>query len=181
MSVEIRTSTMLLLVIVCTGCTTISAGYDFNPAVDFDDYKTFSWVTRHPLVAAPPDSSPLLEDRLEQTTRELLTAKGYRFVDAVENADFVIGFGVGVQDEVRIDSYPTRYRGAWHWPGATASTLRVRQFVEGRLTVDIFDVATDQPAWHGTATKTITSADRENAQRAIREALTAILANFPPR
>jgi len=54
------------------------------------------------------------------------------------------------------------------------------QHVEGRLVVDIFDVRTHQPAWHGWATRTLSTSDRKDPQPAIRSALTAILANFPP-
>lgn len=171
----------MVVMSMLTGCASIVARHDFNPAVDFDAYKTFSWVSPHPLVAAPVGADPLLEDRIEQTARDLLTAKGYRFVDDAESADFVVGFAVGATDKVRIDSYPSAYRGTWHWPGGpTVQDVTVRQAVEGRLTVDIFDVATHQPAWHGWATKDITPKDARDSRPAIREALTATLAHFPP-
>jgi len=171
-----------LVVTTCVaGCSTTLARHDFNPAIDFDGYKTFSWISAHPLVAAPVGTNPLLEDRIEQTARDLLVAKGYRFVDNAEQADFVVGFGLGATDKVRIDSYPAGYQGTWHWPGVTsAQEVNVRQFIEGRLTVDIFDVATHQPAWHGWATKNITPKVEADSRPAIREALTAILAHFPP-
>jgi hypothetical protein len=173
----------IIVVVVATfvaGCSTTLAKHDFNPAIDFDSYKTFAWISAHPLVAAPAGTNPLLEGRIEQTARDLLTAKGYRFVDNAERADFVVGFGLGATDKVRIDSYPAGYHGAWHWPGTGAQDVNVRQFIEGRLTVDIFDVATHQPAWHGWATKNITPKVQADSSPAIREALTAILAHFPP-
>jgi hypothetical protein len=163
------------------GCASVTAKHDFNPAVDFDDYRSFSWVSEHPLVAAPEGVNPLLENRLQQTTRELLTAKGYRFVADASDASFVVGFGLGATDKVRIDSYPAHYRGAWHWRAVPVQEVSVQQYVEGRLTVDIFDVATEQPAWHGWSTRKITSSVQNDPRQAIREALTAILANFPPR
>ena len=163
---------------VLIGCQTISATHDFNPAVNFDQYRTFAWISSHPLVDPAPSVSPSLASRIEQTARDLLTAKGYRYVDDPEKADFVVGFGLGATDKVRIDTYPATYRGPWHWNGARDVT--VRQHTEGRLVVDIFDVRTHQPAWHGWATRTITTSDRKDPQPAIRSALTAIFANFPP-
>jgi Domain of unknown function (DUF4136) len=180
MKCSIQSVAAIVVAACVAGCSGISAKHDFNRAVDFDGYETFSWISAHPLVAAPPDVSPLLEDRIEQTARDLLVAKGYRFVADPARADFVVGFAVGATDKVRIDSYPASYRGAWHWPGPYAQEVNVRQFVEGRLTVDIFDVATRQPAWHGWATKNITPKDQSDSRAPIREALTAILANFPP-
>lgn len=170
----------VLVTMFVAGCSTTLANHEFNPSIDFDGYKTFSWVSQHPLIAAPVGVNPLLEDRIQQTARDLLMAKGYRFVDDPKRADFVVGFALGAADQIRIDSYPAEYQGAWHWPGGTGHEGNVRQFVEGRLTVDIFDVATHQAAWHGWATKNITTKDDKDSRPAIREALTAILAHFPP-
>ena len=178
---EVRIVLAAVWIVMMPGCTSVSAKYDFSRAVDFDDYRTFSWVALHPLVAAPAGVNPLLEDRLEQTTRDLLAAKGYRFVADARDADFVVGFALGATDKVRIESYPARYRGGGYWGGPAVQNVSVQQHVEGRLTVDIFDVATEQPAWHGWATRRITSSVKEDPRQAIREALTAVLANFPPR
>src|SRR5262245_14492904 len=91
---------------VLVGCETVSSSHDFNPAVNFDQYRTFAWISPHPLVDPAPSASPLLESRVEQTARDLLTAKGYRFVEDPEKADFVVGFGFGATDKVRIETYP---------------------------------------------------------------------------
>jgi hypothetical protein len=172
---------VFVLSAVVAGCSTTLARHDFNPSIDFDSYKTFAWISAHPLVAAPAGTNPQLADQIEQVARDLLTAKGYRYVDSVKQADFAVGFGLGATDQVRIDSYPAAYRGAWHWPGSTgAQDIDVRQFIEGRLTVDIFDVATHQPAWHGWATRNITAKKEADARPAIRDALKVILAHFPP-
>jgi len=163
-----------------TGCASVAAHHDFNPQVDFDDYKSFSWVSAHPLVDPSPNASAQLESRIEQTARDLLTAKGYRYVENADQADFVVGFGLGASDKLRMDTYPAAYRGPWHWRSGASHDVTVRQRTDARLVVDIFDVRSHQPAWHGWATKTITVSDRKDPQPAIRNALTAILANFPP-
>jgi len=167
------------VMVAVTGCSTIAAHHDFNPTVNFDQYKTFGWISAHPLVDPAPSVSPSVESRIEQTAKDLLTAKGYRYVDDPEKADFVVGFGLGATDKLRIDTYPAAYRGPWHWPGGSHE-VTVRQHIEGRLVVDIFDVRTHQPAWHGWATRTISASAKKDPQAAIRSALTAIFANFPP-
>jgi hypothetical protein len=181
MKFEKRVAFVIAVAVLVAGCSTTLARHESNPSIDFDSYKTFAWVSAQPLVAAPAGTNPLLEDQIEQVARDLLTAKGYRYVDNAEQADFVVGFGLGATDKVRIDSYPVGYRGAWHWPGTTgAPEVNVRQFIEGRLTVDIFDVATHQPAWHGWATKNITAKVEADSRPAIRDALTVIFSHFPP-
>ncbi len=180
MKVWIRAILMIVAMSAISACATIAANHDFNPAVNFDRYETFSWVSAHPLVDPSPDVSPLLEGRIEQTARDLLVAKGYRFVD---NAD-----SRGLRRRVWTrGNRQSAYRrlscdvpsGPWHWRG-TSHDVTVRQYTEGRLVVDIFDVRSRQPAWHGWATKTLSTNDLKDPQSAIRSALTAILANFPP-
>jgi len=162
---------------VVAACSTVAANHDFNPATNFDTYKTFSWISAHPLV--DPTPTPMLEGRIQQIARDLLSAKGYRFVEDPAQADFLVGFGLGASDKLRIDTYPAAYRGQWHWrPGAHDVTVRPR--TEGRLVVDIFDVRTHQPVWHGWATRSLTTNDLRESSGALRTALTAIFANFPP-
>lgn len=178
MNSAIRTIAVALAVTTIGACASIASHHDFNPEVNFDLFSTFSWISPHSLVDPDPAVSPLLQGQIEQTARDLLTAKGYRFVEDADRADFVVGFGLGATDKLRIDSYPAAYRGPWHWHNA--HDVSVRQLTEGRLVVDIFDVRTHKPAWHGWATKTISTSDRKDPQPALRAALTAILANFPP-
>jgi len=157
------------------GCAGTVAYHDSNPAVDFDHFKTFSWITEHPLVLAE-GMNVSLEGRLQQTARDLLVAKGFRFVDAATQADFVVGFGVGASDKARIDAYPADYAGQWSWR-AHGPREPSRHEVAGRLVVDIFDVHSHQPVWHGWSSKALTG---DADATAIRESLTAILAHFPP-
>ena len=159
------------------GCAAIVAHHDFDPAVDFDHFKTFSWISEHPLVLASGMNTSL-EERLQQTTRDLLTAKGFRFVATAPDADFVVGFGVGASDKARIEAYPADYAGQWTWRVHSTRDIWARQQVEGRLVVDIFDVRSHKPVWHGWSTKPLASSDAD--ANAIRDALTAILAHFPP-
>src|SRR5258708_7635562 len=111
MKCEMHAVLVFALTVLVAGCSTTLATHDFNPSIDFDSYKTFAWISAHPLVAPPAGTNPELEDQIEQVARELLTAKGYRFVDNTEQADFAVGFGLGATDAVRIDSYPSGYRG----------------------------------------------------------------------
>jgi hypothetical protein len=48
------------------------------------------------------------------------------------------------------------------------------------LAIDVFDVASRRPVWHGVATKTIHESDREDAGGTIKAAVDAILEGFPP-
>src|SRR5215510_3506417 len=94
-----QVAVLFVLVALGTGCSTTIARHDFNPSIDFDNYKTFAWISAHPLVAPPAGTDPLLEDQIEQVARDLLVAKGYRYVDNLEQANFAVGFGLGATDQ----------------------------------------------------------------------------------
>lgn len=168
------------LVLGFAGCATIRTQHDYDPTADFASYETFSWLSAHPLLEG--GRNPLLEGRLMRITQEVLQAKGYRFVDNPEKADFVVAFTVGSREKIRVDSYPTAYRHPYAWGAYPygANNVNVRQYTEGRLAIDVFDVKRHGPVWHGWATKNITSSDQANPEPVLREAISAILANFPP-
>ena len=177
--------------LVLAGCaTTMTATTDLDNTVNFSKYQTFSWIDPNPLIRSVTQRplSPLVERRLMSNTRDLLEARGFRFVEDSAKADLVIAFTIGSRDGIRIDSFPTRSiharpsgprRNAWrgYWMGSTVTT---RQYTEGQLAVDMFDVAESRPVWHGTTGRQITRSEREAPDELIREALEAILENFPP-
>jgi hypothetical protein len=178
---ELSASVLAIVVsLVLAGCSSLRAEHDYDPPADFSGYKTFSWIGPRPLLEG--GQSPLLEGRLMRITDEALRSKGYHFVPDPEDADFVVAFTVGSRDKVRVDSYPTAYRHSYRWGGYPyqASQVSVRQYTEGRLSIDIFDVKRHGPVWHGWATKTITSKDQADPEALIRDVIGAIMVNFPP-
>ena len=177
------------------GCaSTFKAMYDSDPTQDFTIYKTFSWVSEHPMKvgATARIPSPMLEHRIMVTVESALGTKGYRLVPDVESADFALSFTIGSREEIKVDSYPSMsggyvgrgYPGSWGgWGGAYygyGTETTVRQYTEGMLALDVFDVAERRPVWHGVASKTISDSDREDAAGTVKAAVDAILAGFPP-
>ncbi len=177
--------------LLVNGCaTTMTATTDFDSSVDFSKFRTFSWIDPHPLIrsATQRPLSPLVERRLMSNTRNLLAAKGLRFEHNPAEADLVVAFTIGSRDGILIETMPTRsfnssprrqrpsgWRGYW-----TGNTVTTRQYTEGQLAVDIFDVAEARPVWHGSAGRQITRSERDAPDELVREALETILAEFPP-
>jgi hypothetical protein len=177
------------LLILLSGCASTTKGTsDYDPATNFAGYQTYAWISEHPMIVgatAGRQLSPLLEGRIMSAISDSLSSKGFRRADNPEQADFVIAFTVGARDEIQVTSYPSAYRGAWGRPGYWGTgyygtDIDVRQYTEGRLSIDVFDRAEHRPVWHGWATKRITRKHEENPEPAIREVVSAILANFPP-
>ena len=126
------------------------------------------------------------------TVESALGTKGYRLIPDAESADFVLAFTVGSREEIKVDSYPSMSAGyagygyPRHWGGwggayyGVGTETSVRQYTKGMLAIDVFDVASRRPVWHGVATKTIYESDREDAGGTIQAAVDAILEGFPP-
>jgi hypothetical protein len=189
----LKTILTLLIVSVLAGCASTPPIVDFDPSVDFTKYKTFAFIGEHPLIRAEGaiTGSPLLEGRLMQITEDVLTLKDMKLVADAESADVTIAFTVGGRDKLRVNSYPEPYRpyygggyrGGWGVPyygiGMSTSTT-VKQYTEGTLAIDVYDVATHKPVWHGKATKKITTKMQQNPQATVVEIVSNILAGFPP-
>ena len=101
-----------------------------------------------------------------------------------DQADFVVSYTVGTRERIDAVSYPSAYHGTWGWHiyGRYYDQTEVvhRTYTEGTLGLDIFDGNTKQPIWHGWATKTISTSDRENPSPFIQKAVAAIIERFPP-
>ena len=95
-----------------TGCATINAKSDYDESADFGSYQTFGWISEHPLVMSDPAiASPLFEGRAMAAIAQRLQANGYRLLEDASKADFAVSFSLGTRDQIRVNSYPTAYRG----------------------------------------------------------------------
>ena len=178
----------ITLAVLVTGCgPSFTIRTDQDPNANFASYQTFSWIDPNPLVSvvtAEP-MSPLLPGRIMSATRREFEAQGYRFVADPFKADFAVAFTIGSREQIRVDSYPSTFRGGSSWTRSgrghgfyTGTTTRVRQTTRGALAIDIFDVASRSPVWHGIAETSITSSVRNDPDPIINEAVQRILAEF---
>jgi len=189
-----------ILVVVLTsllfGCATgFKAIHDHDAANDFTDYKTFAWISEHPMKVGATERiiSPMMEPRVMSSVENVLQSKGYRLVANAESADFALGFTIGSREEVKVNTSPSMSgahigygyprRGVWggaYYGYPTPTQTTVRQYTKGTLAIDVFDVDERRPVWHGVATKTISESDREDLAGTVQDAVDAILAGFPP-
>ncbi len=159
-----------------------------NPKVDISVYRSFAWISDKPLVSrirVDRPVNPVVETRIKSAIVEGFQTKGYTMTDNRAEADFVVAFTVGTREKILLTTVPVPYhryyrRGprAYYYgaPEVTAHT-----YTEGVLAVDVFDVKTKQPTWHGYSTKLITLSDKKNPGPVIREIVTSTLAGFPSR
>lgn len=177
--------TGILLLLSISACTsTLPVRSDYDKQADFSHYRTFTWLNENPITAADgrsPEISALTLSRIVSAIEAELEYKGYNKAAVGEKADFAVAFTVGTRERIDVDSYPLAYRGPWHWHSTYWDyDISTRTYQEGMLGVDIFDESSHQPVWHGFTYKRITGSVREDPAPVIRDAVSAVLAEFPP-
>jgi len=175
------------------GCaTTPRISTDFDASQDFSGYQTFAWADESPMaVFGARMVPPTLEPKIADAIRADLTAKGYRFIDNVARADFAVSFTVGTRDGTDIIETPDYFwtnRMSWNWgvgyyPSAYMPPItrtEVREYTEGTLAIDIYDVSRRSPVWHGAGTRNLSRAELNGETGHAGEGVAQILADFPP-
>ena len=123
------------------------------------------------------------DDEIEQA----FVAKGYQLVGDAEKADFAISYSVGNRDKIKVSNFPSSYNSYFGWGrgyyggmfGAHINTdTHVRQYTEGKLAIDVYDVKTHQPAWHGWAIKRLSTSDKEAPSSMIKDVVDEVVAQF---
>ncbi len=187
---KLKTLLVSFILVVIAGCaSTYEAKVDFdvNNEVDMTQYKTFSWLKESKIMVVSSDVNPVMKMRIDKEIEQAFIAKGYQLIDDAEAADFVISYTVGSRDKIKVDTFPSTYHTNWGWGrgyyggynGMSMGTeTRVRNYTEGKLAVDIFDVKSHQPAWHGSAVKRITKTDQENYELTIKTIVNQIVSQF---
>ena len=166
----------MTLATVLMACIVV-AGQDvrtnYMPGTNFAKYKTYKWVEieggRHP--------NQIVDAQIKQSVDSQLAAKGLTKAES-DTADLYVGYQIAVDQEKQWNAYGMG--GGIRWGGmatATSTTINV-----GTLVLDIYDPATKQLVWTGTATKTIDpSKDQEKNQKNLDKAMQKLLKNYPPK
>ena len=150
---------------------------DYDSATDFSKYDSFT------VAEADPGKTGISELNLRRIVRAVqseLTAKG---LEDSDNADLQVHIHGLVQDKTTTDVYTDyygygRYRRGFGY-GTASTRVDVNEYTEGTLIVDLVDVSADELVWQGMGTAKLHD-NPEGREERIREAVTKILAGFPP-
>src|ERR1700747_3176461 len=144
--------------------------YNFMPRTDFSKYRTYKWVN---IGGAHPDQ--IMDAEIKQSVESQLASKGMTKTDS-DKADLYIGYQSSVHQETHWDAWGSRAfgmgMGSW-----TSSTISV-----GTLVLDMYDPASKELVWTGSATKTIDpSANHEKNIKNLNKSMAKLLKNYPPK
>ena len=174
------------VITLLSGCTSAPV-VDYDHSVRFGSYKTFAFISDHPMILGSTSFpvSPLLEGRLTRAIQTSLESQGLVFSTDRETADLAISFTVGSREKISVDSYPSAYQGGygrygWGSGYYYGNDVSVRQYTQGVLAIDLFDVKARRPVWHAKASQQITSKMQKKPESFIKKIVDSMLAGFPP-
>lgn len=136
---------------------------DFKSDYDFSPNKTIAFMPDSGQVSGDLSAryiSDITRDRVDLAIRKAAEAKGYRFVDDIQQADVLITWHLVGQDKTDVRTYNTgaSYGAAYGRYGAynrhsmyscwsCGSETTVRQYTQGTFIVDLVDPALQQSVW----------------------------------
>jgi len=146
---------------------------DYDHKADFARYHTYSWIG----VSA---GNSLWQGRIMNAVDSALAAKGWTKV--ASGGDTAVSAFGKTREQDTLETFYDGFPG-WGWRGwgggiGMATTEAVPERI-GTLNVDIFDGATKQLIWRGTAQNTLSSKPETNDKR-LDKAVDEMFKHFPP-
>ncbi|MDQ1471279.1 MAG: hypothetical protein QOJ99_2759 [Bryobacterales bacterium] len=159
-----------LLVGVCILMAKVVTDYDHS--VDFQSYKTYSWLK----VQA---SDSIWEDRIRRAIDSELVGKGWTLAPAGDAS--LAAFG-STQRQPVINTFYNDFGGGWYWRGfggmGTATTT-VESVPIGTLVVDIFDTPSKKLIWRAKASDVLPEKP-EKDEKKLEKVISEMFKHFPP-
>lgn len=166
-----------------SACSGISTSSDYDPAVDFTKYSTFTWLDTE-----GDDIDAITDSRIKGSIDGALVAKGFQ--KGGEGADLAVGYQVTSSERRSYNTVNSGWGGGYGYGGygwggygmgMGMSTTYENVWEEGTLLIGMFDVGTKNLVWTGTATAAL-DANRspEERQQLVNDAVDKMLKDFPP-
>ena len=179
---------LIIMLATLVACSSISVRKDWDPSVDFSQFKTF-----YILEEQRQSISRFADQRINAAIVANLTSKGLQQVDSQEGADIAIGYTVTTENRSSFQTVHTgwatsgyhhnRYSRGWHSGVAvTSSRTHETTYTVGTLVVAVFQMGDKELIWEASGSDTINpSRDPARNEQRINEAVQRIMRDFPPR
>ena len=175
--------TGLLLVLLCAMAANAKMATDFNPNVDFSNYKTFAYIGGVESLVRLQLNPDLLNDRIHRAVTRELTAKGLREVQPEQNPDLVVRYWVEAESDAHLTGtahwgmYGSYYYGYWTVMYTTMSTPVTH---EGLLGIEMIDAKSKDLAWRLFVSEKIIHNDPDKIWKTADKNIVKAYKSYPP-
>jgi len=158
--------------------------YNFDKGANFGAYKTYKWVQ----IKDAPQLNQLVDQQVKTAIEGELAKKGLTKVTG-DDANLLIAYQFTLNQEKEFNSYSSDFGYGAGWGrgwygggmGSTMTTGSTTTIHIGELALDMYDPATKQIVWRGTASKTLDAkAKPEKRQKNLDKGAVKLLKNYPP-
>lgn len=165
--------------IILTACspTPRDVVFDYDPEASFREYQTFYWSDE---ILSENREQPLfynslVKKRIKKAVESELTGRGYELSE--DNPDLLVNAHMIVEEKTEYQNYgASPYR--FYYP----DNVRVSNYKEGTLVIDLIDRAQRQLVWQGYYAGSFVDAKTpEEKSRAIRDAVSLIFRKYEHR
>jgi hypothetical protein len=178
-SMQLLAAATLLTLALLAGCAASpEVGSDADRNANFAGYHSFALMQRDRVVVSVPSDAmrnPPVISRIEDEIKQGMRRKGYTLTDPV-SADLVVDITIGARERIEVHSSSGGWGPGPGCPGPSEDDIDMRQYREGTLAIDAFDMHTRRPVWHGLAQKELTRKDVEQSSAPIHAAVESVLA-----
>jgi hypothetical protein len=157
---------------------------DFDPAVNFSKFNTFSFIGGHELERSGILANPATRERIKNFISGVMETRGLMEVPPDENPTLDVRYWVSVRQKQDItDVTPPMMWGGFpaYWTGPWVYSYEeyvVQDYVEGTLIIDWIDPTTRDLVWRTFLRQKIE--DRTEAYEEAKKNLTKAFGEFPP-
>ena len=165
----------LLIILVFSSCSSIRVSTDYDVKTDFDSYKTFAFYKKGIDKASISD---LDKRRILRAVEAELLARGMK---KSTNPDVLVN--IFTKSRKRVDVTTDRgIRSPYWYPSyySRRSELRVSQYTEGTLFIDLIDAKEKQLVWQGIGTGALRARSAEKKEEKIQLFVKEIMTSYPP-
>lgn len=176
---------LFLAALALTACSTpLTATVDHDPNFDFSKVRRIAIQPIDRTVVSTATISDLQVERINAAFTQELNRRGYDVVRDNSEADLLMTWHLVTQEHTDLRTYNTmsaRYNACWHCGPAITPDVRVTQYTQGTLIVDLIDPVRLQSVWRSVVQSRLREQNDPQAAAELRAAAAAaIFAEFPP-
>jgi len=178
------------LMLFVAGCASRQLRSDYDPSVDFGEYKTYNFFDK----AGPRDTeyrSFFSEYMVAAISREM-EKRGYVRSD---DPDLLVNFNAMLQEKTRVSTSPSMmshdpwgfddyygYRSGFYDPwfdDGYATETRVTEYTEGTFNIDLVDARRKKLVWEVVGVSNVSQKDRAELEETVNRGVPIYFAEFP--
>ncbi|WP_055444553.1 DUF4136 domain-containing protein [Lacinutrix himadriensis] len=166
-------TSLLLLFVVATSCSSVRVATDYDKQANFNDFKTFAFYKTG---IDKAEINDLDKRRILRAIETELLAKGFT---KSENPDLLVSIFTKSREKVNVyNNGYGRYGYGWGWsPWYWNNYNTVTTSTEGILYIDLIDASKKELVWQGQGTGYLSQNKKEER---IQEFVTKIMEKYPP-